>query len=277
MGTWGTAIKSNDTSADTYADFFDLYNDGKEPNEIKNKLISENPNGTNDFWFALALALWETKSLSNDILEKIRGIVESESDLKLWKELDASESDIKKRKVVLYKFLAKLESEKAKPKVRKRKKNKQPIFETGICLVFKLANGNYGSAIVLSSDLESGYGYNLIVTTRLNQSTKPTLEDVEKSEILINDFGDWQKSTAWSWYLPDNFENDIYESIGKFEIQKKYNAKKSEMGFGYTSNWDFVSSSILKQMEFEKTNGKTKTFPTKRLIKSKKRKWWQIG
>ena len=101
MGTWGTAIKSNDTSADIYAYFFDSYNDGKEPTEIKNKLISDNPNGTNDFWFTLALALWETKSLSNDILEKIREIIESESDLKVWKELDASESDIKKRKIVL--------------------------------------------------------------------------------------------------------------------------------------------------------------------------------
>jgi hypothetical protein len=275
LGTWGTAIKSNDTSADIYADFFDLYNDGKEPTEIKEKLISDNPNGENDFWFALALALWETKSLPTDILEKVSEIIKSESDLKLWKELDASVSDIKKRKAVLEKFLTKLKSEKPKAKARKKKKNKEPIFEKGTCIVFSLENGNYGGAIVLSSDLESGY--NLIVTTRLNQQSKPTLEDIQNSEILIRDFGNWQKSTNWSWYLPDNFKTDFFEPIGKLEISKKYYPNETKIGLGYTANWDFVNSSIIKQLEHEKKNGKTQTFPTKRLIKNNKRKWWQFG
>ena len=33
MGTWGTAIKDNDTSSDIYADFYDLYNEGQQPYE----------------------------------------------------------------------------------------------------------------------------------------------------------------------------------------------------------------------------------------------------
>lgn len=277
MGTWGTAIKSNDTSADIYAEFFDLYNEGKEPAEIKVKLISENPNEGNDFLFALALALWETKSLPIDILEKVRVIIENESDLTIWKELGASDSDIKERKVVLQKFLTKLNSEKPKAKARKKKKTKEPIFDKGICIVFKLDNGNYGSAIVLSSDLETGYGYNLIVTTRLNQRTKPTLNDIINSEILINDFGNWQKNKNWSWYLPDNYKTEVFEPIGKLEIAKSYNPNETIKEVGFTANWDFINSSILKQMEHEKKNGKTQTFPTKRLLKIKKRKWWQIG
>ncbi|EMY79886.1 hypothetical protein pgond44_14678 [Psychroflexus gondwanensis ACAM 44] len=277
MGTWGTAIKSNDTSADIYAEFFDLYNDGKEPNKIKEKLISDNPESSNDFWFALALALWETKSLPTEILEKVRQIIKSGSDLKLWEELDASKSDIKKRKIVLEKFLVKLESERLKAKARKKKKTKEPIFEMGTCLVFKLENGNYGGAIVLSSDSETGYGYNLIVTTKLNQLTKPTLDDIENSEVLINDFGNWQNSINWSWYLPDDSLTCIFEPIGKLEIDKIYHPNETKILVGYTANWDLISSSILKQLEHEKTNGKTKTFPTKRLIKNKKRKWWQLG
>ena len=154
---------------------------------------------------------------------------------------------------------------------------KEPIFEIGTCLVFKLENGNYGGAIVLSSDLETGYGYNLIVTTRLNQLTKPTLDDIENSEILINDYGDSQNSINWSWYLPDDFQTGNFEPIGKLEIDRKYHPNGTEILVGYTANWDFISSSILKQMEYEKTKGKTKTFPTKRLIKNEKRKWWQLG
>ena len=42
MGTWGPAIKSNDTSNDIYADFFELYNEGEEPAVISEKLLKDN-------------------------------------------------------------------------------------------------------------------------------------------------------------------------------------------------------------------------------------------
>jgi hypothetical protein len=39
MGAWGTAISSNDTYADIYSEFFNLYNDGLEVDEISKILI----------------------------------------------------------------------------------------------------------------------------------------------------------------------------------------------------------------------------------------------
>ena len=83
MGTWGTAIKSNDTSSDIYADFFELYNEGQEPAEISKKLIKDNtelinnPDDCNNLWFVLALAQWETKSLEQELYEKVKSIIES--------------------------------------------------------------------------------------------------------------------------------------------------------------------------------------------------------
>jgi len=35
MGAWGIAISSNDTYADIYGEFFDLYNDGLDIAEIR--------------------------------------------------------------------------------------------------------------------------------------------------------------------------------------------------------------------------------------------------
>ena len=64
MGTWGTAISSNDTYADIYGSFFDLYNDGLEVAEITKKIIANNQDTISDFgdsnnlWFALAKAQW---------------------------------------------------------------------------------------------------------------------------------------------------------------------------------------------------------------------------
>lgn len=278
MGTWGTAIKSNDTSADIYADFFDLYNDGKEPTEIKEKLIADNPNGENDFWFALALSLWETKSLPNDILEKVRGIIKSESDIKVWKELDASESDIKKRKIVLDKFLVKLESEKAKPKARKRISKKEPIFKKGSCLTFKLDNGNYGGGIVLESDYETGFGYNLIVTTRINQPTKPTVSDFKKCNVLVASFGNWKDEPKVTWYLPKRFKkefSELFENIGETPIELNYTPSGSEIRASFSAGWQNIIEPVNKQFEHEKTNGMTKSFSIDKLIKRKK--WWQFG
>ena len=67
MGAWGTNIKDNDTSADIYADFFDLYNEGQNPTNISAKLIADNKelidniDDSNNFWFALALGTMGNK------------------------------------------------------------------------------------------------------------------------------------------------------------------------------------------------------------------------
>ena len=86
MGTWGNGIKDNDTFADIYGDFFESYNDGKNPKDISATLISENkelinnPDNCNNFWFAIALAQWETKSLDSNTFEKVKFIIENEID-----------------------------------------------------------------------------------------------------------------------------------------------------------------------------------------------------
>lgn len=283
MGTWGTAIKSNDTSADIYSEFFELYNNGKEPTVILNKLISENkylvdnPDKSTDFWFAIALALWETKSLPNEILEKVRELIKNESDLKLWRELDASESDIKKRKIVLDKFLEKIESKKPKPKARKKERKREPIFEKGTCLTFKLVNGNYGGAVVLSSDFTTRFGYNLIVTTRINQKEKPNVSDFKKCNVLVANFGHWKNEAKVTWYLPDRFKkefSELFENVGKIPVEKNYEPNGTEIRASFSAGWKNIIEPIELQLEHEKTNGLNKSFSINKLTKRKR--WWQL-
>ena len=65
MGSWGTGISSNDTFADIYGQFIDLYNEGLSVSEITKKLIVENQDAINDaeeasnFWFAIANGQWK--------------------------------------------------------------------------------------------------------------------------------------------------------------------------------------------------------------------------
>lgn len=122
----------------------------------------------------LALVHWETKSLDKKLLERVKAIIESEQDLQVWRELEAPESQTKKRKIALEKFLEKISLKKTKPKARKKKRTKEPIFDKRTCLTFKLDNDNYSGAVVIEADRKEGYGYNLIVSTSNNQLSKPT-------------------------------------------------------------------------------------------------------
>jgi hypothetical protein len=271
MGTWGTAIKDNDTFADIYDDFFELYNKGEEPDDISKKIIADNwemleiEEDKNNVWFALALAQWETKSLHADVLLKVEGIITSGHDLKMWYDLEASEQDIKKRKIVLDKFLEKLKSDKPKAKPRKKKKLYTPIFATGDCLTFKMNNGNYGGAVVLSTDTRPETAYNLIATTRLNLKTKPTPNDIENSEVLISNYGNWEDKPEITWVSPDLYEkeySEIYENVGKINVELAYDVSNYN-GKGYLFYPQFsvgwhMKYNIEQQLESEKIKPKPK-------------------
>lgn len=282
MGTWGNGIKDNDTSSDIYDDFFELYNEGKYPDEISKQLLSENqeliedPDDCNNFWFALALAQWETKSLDPEVFKKVKDIIDSEVDLKVWKELEADASDIKKRKVILLKFLEKLQSDRKKPKPREKIKSVigTGIFPKGTCFTFKLENGNYGGAIVLEIEEDHKYGaHNYIATCRLNQSTKPTTKDFENTEVLIKNFFKNDKPRPEIiWYNSEGFakSKDQFEVIGSIQIDKKFHY--GGVGTITTYGWSYIKIDSDRQIEFEKDNPK----PTQRITiyqLTKDKKW----
>lgn len=280
MGAWGTAISSNDTYADIYDEFFDLYNDGQSVEDISKKLIADNqetinePDDSNNFWFALAKAQWECKQLDTDILERVKQIIETGSDLEVWRRLDADEKDIKKRKVVLDKFLADLQTERPKVKSRKKKVIKQPPFEKGDCLTFKLANGNYGGAVVLEAIKDTEYGHTLLATTRINQSTKPTKKDFENAEVLIANYANWDNNFNIKWYLPIRHKQiaHLIEKVDTIEVQISYDINKSMNGF--VADFDvWVIQVADQQFESEKTKPKPTSKHTIKELTKRKNKW----
>lgn len=285
MGTWNTSIKGNDASSDIYLDFFDSYNDGKSPEEISKKLFADyqevldNPQDCNNFWFALALAQWETKSLDEKVYKKVKEIIESGKDLKVWEELGADKKDIKKRKDVLDKFLVTIQTEKEKARLPKKIKAKDPIFKTGDCLTFKLKNGNFGGALVIGSDFESKYGYNLVASTRINQKEKPNLNDFEKADVLIVNYTKWDNYERVSWYLPKYFKKEyinLFEIVGSIKVDKAYKVNEMyDFKVMYSGDWINIIEDIDRQFEHELTNKK----PDKKLLIkeiTKDKKWWKI-
>lgn len=282
MGAWGTAISSNDTYADIYGGFFDLYNDGFDVAEISKRLIAENQETINDkddcnnFWFALAKAQWECKQLDKEIFNRVKEVVETGSDLEVWRQLDADEKDIKKRKVVLDKFLADLQTERPKAKSRKKKIIRQPVFDKGDCLTFKLGNGNYGGAVVLEAIKDSEYGHNLIATTRINQPNKPTKKDFENAEVLVMNYASWDNKPNVKWYLPIRHKQTAHliEIVENIEVQVNYDIKNSMLGFvGDFDIW--IIQVVDQQLKSEETKPRSTTKQTiKELTKKSKWKLW---
>ena len=280
MGAWGTAISSNDTYADIYDEFFELYNDGQSVEDISKKLIADNqetinePDDNNNFWFALAKAQWECKQLDTEILEKVKEIIETGLDLEVWRLLDAVEKDIKKRKVVLDKFLVDLQTERPKAKSRKKKVIKQPPFEKGDCLTFKLANGNYGGAVVLEAIKDTEYGHTLLATTRINQPTKPTKTDFENAEVLIANYANWDNKFNIKWYLPIRHKQTAHliEKIDTLEVQINYDISKSMNGL--VADFDiWVIQVADQQFKSEETKARPTTKQTIKELTKKKSKW----
>ncbi|RZK56822.1 MAG: hypothetical protein EOO87_04515 [Pedobacter sp.] len=282
MGAWGTAISSNDTYADIYGGFFDLYNDGFDVAEISKRLIAENQetiddkDDCNNFWFALAKAQWECKQLDKEIFNRVKKVVETGSDLEVWRQLDADEKDIKKRKVVLDKFLADLQTERPKAKSRKKKIIRQPVFDKGDCLTFKLGNGKYGGAVVLEAIKDSEYGHNLIATTRINQPNKPTKKDFENAEVLVMNYASWDNKLNVKWYLPIRHKQTAHliEIVENIEVQINYDIKNSMLGFvGDFDIW--IIQVVDQQLKSEETKPRSTTKQTiKELTKKSKWKLW---
>ena len=276
MGTWGTAISSNDTYNDVYSEFMDLYNDGVEAQEITEIIIKryseiiDDPEDGPNFWFAIAMAQWQCKALDNNIFIKVKQIVENDEDIKSWHELGASRKDIDKRKGVLKAFIEKISTENPKAKRRKKKILRDSIFQKGDCLVFKLHSGNYGGAFVLASENQTEYGLNLIATTTIDQKEIPTVEDFKKSYVLIRKIQwspkQWRDYESISWYYSQFFKKSTINLtvVGNLKVDKEYHLDKDFRSF---SQWDDIKKTVELNPENIKERGKPdKTLRLKKLI-----------
>lgn len=260
MGAWGIAVSSNDTYADVYGDFMDLYNDRLEVKEITERLVMtyqetiNDPNDANNFWFAIAKAQWDCKQLDHQILNQVKRVIDEGSDLEVWKQLGATEKELTKRQAILQKFLETLLSEKKTAKSQKKKVIRQPVFEKGDCLTFKLANGNYGGAIVLEA-LYTELGHNLIALTNLNCSEKPSQKDFEKANILVRHFGAYKHSPSIHWYSPIRHQNPKHLVEKACSIPLQFDYKTENSNFGYVSDfniWFIDMANTLLHTEKEK-------------------------
>jgi hypothetical protein len=134
MGHWGTAILSNDTSADIKDLFFDLYSKGYTHSDIRKEVEKQfkegnDLNNNTDLWLTLALLQWQIGQLDKDVKEIAEKIIDEGIDLTVWKESEADPKDLIKRGKELLKLKEKLQVQNRNPIRIKAKAIPKSLFK----------------------------------------------------------------------------------------------------------------------------------------------------
>jgi len=118
MGTWGTALYSDDLAADLRGEFSDLTGEGLSPVDAVNRLTTDYSSSLRDpdespvFWLALAETVWCLRRLAEQVRENALRVIDSGEDLARW----GNARDRAKREQVLAKVRAQLLSPPPSPK-----------------------------------------------------------------------------------------------------------------------------------------------------------------
>lgn len=166
MGIWGMGLTQSDTFCEVYENFMKQYNIGAEIAEITAGILSEyhhefdETDGVlHDVYFALAKAEWMCCSQSELILNKVRSIIETDSDIAFYRELGATQADLKARRKNLEKFWISLQTPRAKPRQRRidpldREKELPPV-QPGDCYAYRFDTG-YRILVILDRFQQEG-------------------------------------------------------------------------------------------------------------------------
>lgn len=272
MGTWSASIFGNDTSLDTKDEFFERYNQGEEPEDIKKDLLLDiDDEDRFNVMFALAQCMWEVGQLDEPFLSDIEKVIESKEDLAVLEELGADKSFIKQRTAHLEKFFKKISIKKEKPK--KRVAPPIPVeskYRNGAVMAFQYEDGRYGALIAVDSkfyDKETYYSY---IQTDIKMSRKPSIDDVRKARIIDPSFHSEEYN---SFRDPAYYYSFVYCVSGYLKSTatkrfEKYNDSFFEI-IGYLSDWGECCSGTYDCFDYynQKTSDEFKITAKEELTK----------
>ena len=272
MGTWSASIFGNDTSLDIKDEFFERYNQGEEPEDIKKDLLLDiDDEDRFNVMFALAQCMWEVGQLDESFLSDIEKVIESKEDLAVLEELGADKSFIKQRTAHLEKFFKKISIKKEKPK--KRVAPPIPVeskYRNGAVMAFQYEDGRYGALIAVDSkfyDKETYYSY---IQTDIKMSRKPSIDDVRKARIIDPSFHSEEYN---SFRDPAYYYSFVYCVSGYLKSTatkrfEKYNDSFFEI-IGYLSDWGECCSGTYDCFDYynQKTSDEFKITAIEELTK----------
>lgn len=220
MGTWGTAIFSDDTASDIKNDFIDKIAIGKSPASATEEIIAEyndtvmDDNESSVFWLALSATQWTLGRLQEKVKQRALDIINGGQDLKRWEE---DPKQLVQRKKVLEKLKAQLQSDQPTPKKIAVPFIRQTKMETGNLICYKHPTGKMAIFRVVNIQHDHcGDKYPQVeILNYFNQSI-PDLKAIKGLQPIVVDSNPHIKSSG-TYYISSLGKKDI-EPWDKFKL-----------------------------------------------------------
>lgn len=220
MGCWGMGLTQSDEFCEIYEQFMEEYDCGKSVADISGEILAhyyeefdDNDGVMHDVYFALAKAEWMCCEQSENILRRVKEIIESDANIEFYKELEADEKELKVRKKKLVDFYESLQIPRKKP--RKRYVNYDnyekplPSVELGDCYAYKYDTGKR-IVVILDRIPESIWKEQIFCCILKNTYSSA---EVKKINYLEQDVGDIGCYTSSDFLGKSNLQK-----VGKIKV-----------------------------------------------------------
>lgn len=262
MGAWGTGILQNDTTADIWIEFKELYNQGLSQKEIRLQLEAEyNPQSDIEYyaeiWTGIAYGQWMCGNLEDYTFKKLNDATKLKWQI-LWTD---DKKLLGKRIKAITDFIEKIQTPKSNPLRRKKIVDRPVVFKQGDIIALKIDEEEYLTGIVVKHNDHPTHGENTIILTDLIFKSKPTHKQILDANILYLDIGGnyhYHRGFFRAMFATKNMVKKAKDTIkiGQLEI-KEY----LPLGFGIgIGDWNKIGKLYFEQLDFLKSNKSGKPF-----------------
>ena len=182
MGTWGTALYSDDLAADLRGDLREAFGDGLSAADAVDRLMAEYASSLDDpdegpaFWLAVADTGWRSGRLDDRARQRALEIIDSGRDLARWPE----GADRRKRAAVLSKLRSQLVAPPPTAKRIAKVVRSATDWATGEVVAFQLASGLWTLMRVIGHHEDKGGRSAICELLDWTGTTIPSAEDVRR-------------------------------------------------------------------------------------------------
>jgi hypothetical protein len=199
VGAWGTAILSNDTSADVRERFRDLVSEGGSAGDATDSVLATfadelaDPDAAPDVWLGLALAQFQTGRLQERVRDRAIALIDDGTDLERWRALGAGSAYLRKRRAALGKLRKQLTGpQKAPTRIRRPYRN-HTEYEPGDLLSFRYAGRT--ALLLVVSHFRTGDGtFPVVLIAPEVDRTDFSTDELMRLPLLSVD---WEQSEAF--------------------------------------------------------------------------------
>jgi hypothetical protein len=190
MGAWGTGILQNDTTADIWVEFKELYNKGLSLKDIRLKLEKEYKPQTDkeyygEIWTGIAYGQWMCGNLEDYTFKKLNDATKSK-----WLTVWAYDKKLLEKRIkAISDFIQKTKTPRPTPLKRKKVVIRHSFFKKGDVIGIKVNDKHFIAAIVTSHQDFENDGQNTIAFTDFLFKAPTTLNDVLNANMLYLDIG----------------------------------------------------------------------------------------